>query len=738
MFKRFLLFIPILLLSAQVAAQFDEELLPPEQAFAFDATVTGSDLIMSWTIADGYYMYRDKFVVVSKSSPVSVGGLIFPQGEMIDDPLFGDVEIFTKFVQIRAPIAARRAVESAEFDVVGQGCNKPIGICYPPIQYALNLTGSELAGINIIPAAFASNDTGNDSPVMRSDAISDNNFSVQAEDLNGQSIRVSIKAEDGYYVRRNSVLFNLDGEAIITAIEMPYGDRVDSLNPEGTERYLSDFESLVQLTRSTPSPSSVKFTVRFEGTPADEANYTVITQSFDLNLPELLSEPVTLSSASPSSASDMATDSSWIWLIVSAFGAGLLLTFTPCVLPMIPILSSIIAGQGEATGKLRGGALAGVYVAGTVVSYGFIGGVAGATGDQLSAFFQNAWAIGALVTIFVLMALSMFGLYELRLPSALETRLHDRSARLGGGTAGAVFVLGMFSALIVSACVSPLLISALSIAIARADPVLGATMMMSLALGMGVILILIGFGLGITLPKAGPWMDRIKQVFGVMLLGVAIYLVGFIPEVPVLILCAVLFIICGVFLGATQRLPDGVSGWRYLWKGTGTVILLWGVLALIGGFYGNRNILQPLPGPQVLTGFISDRSGDSASAYEVQKPFKLVTSAQEFNYQVDLAEQREVPVVLDFYANWCLDCIRMDNSTYRNPSVVSMLRENHVSLKIDVTNPNDPFSRDIRRQFGVFGPPALVKWNPADEMSERSVRYGYFEPESLLDFLKTS
>ena len=426
MFKRLLQFIPILLLSSQVAAQLDEELLPPEEAFAFDATVAGSDLIMTWTIADGYYMYRDKFVVASTTPPVSVGELIFPQGEMIDDPLFGDVEIFTKFVQIRAPIAARRAIESAQFDVVGQGCNKPIGICYPPIQYALDLSSSQLAGINIIPAAFASNDQSDDSLDTRSNAMSNNHFSVQAEDLNGQSIRVSIKAEDGYFVRRNSIVFNVDGNAIITAIEMPYGELVNSLNSEGTERYLSDFESLIQLTRSTPAPSMVKLSVQFEGTPADDANYTVIAQSFDLNLPELISEPATLPRASYIRESNIAAQSSWFWLIVSAFGAGLLLTFTPCVLPMIPILSSIIAGQGGATGKLRGGALAGVYVAGTVVSYGFIGGVAGATGDQLNAYFQNVWAIGILVTIFVLMALSMFGLYELRLPSALTTRLHDR------------------------------------------------------------------------------------------------------------------------------------------------------------------------------------------------------------------------------------------------------------------------------------------------------------------------
>ena len=218
---------------------------------------------------------------------------------------------------------------------------------------------------------------------------------------------------------------------------------------------------------------------------------------------------------------------------------------------------------------MRGGTLSIIYVLGTVAAYASVGAVAGATGDQLNAYFQNAWAIGIMSAVFVLMSLSLFGLYEIKMPSAFETRIQESSMKIGGGKFTAVFMLGILSALVVSACVSPLLISALGIAMARADPYLGAAMMTSMALGMGVILIAIGFGAGIVLPKAGPWMDRMKQGFGVMLLGVAIYLLGNLPQVPVLLLWGALFIVTGVYLGASQDLPEDAGGWKYFSKALG-------------------------------------------------------------------------------------------------------------------------------------------------------------------------
>ncbi len=588
MVRRFLILAALLALPFAAPAQFEEELLPAEEAFAFDAFVEQGEVVTSWTIADGYYMYQDKFAVLSNTEGAVMGDPAMPPGEMIEDPLFGEVAIYTGFVQFRTPIVADASLDAVAISAWGQGCNKPVGICYPPIQNDIELK---------LPAFIST---------------------AQAQSMLSEA-------------------------------------------PDGAE---------------------------------SESSTTIF------------------------------------WLIISAFGAGLLLTFTPCVLPLIPILSSIIAGDSKQGGSLRGGMLATTYVLGTVVSYAFIGAVAGATGDQLNAYFQNVWAIGSISAIFVLMSLSMFGLYEIRLPSAFESRVHQSTSRIGGGKFSAVFFLGMISALIVSACVSPLLISALGIAIAKGDPALGAAMMTSMALGMGAVLIAIGFGLGVALPKAGPWMDRIKQTFGVLLLGVAIYLIGFIPEAPVLILWGILLVVCGVFLGATQTLPEGASGWRYLAKGLGLVMMIWGVLALVGSMYGERSILRPLPSMAAIIGNAGIAETDLVAAQK--SPFQKVASMDQLNQYTEQAQASGKPVVYDFYADWCLDCIRLDSTTFKDPAVVAMLNDGFVGVKIDVTDPNNEFGRAIRRKYKIFGPPALVVTSTS---SEPVVQYGYLDSQEMLDLL---
>ena len=294
------------------------------------------------------------------------------------------------------------------------------------------------------------------------------------------------------------------------------------------------------------------------------------------------------SSAATSSMADESDDAIsnkalW-WVLFTAFLAGIGLTFTPCVLPLIPILSSVIAGQGEKTTKAKSAWLAAIYVLGTAVTYAAIGAVAGATGDQLQAYFQNAWAIGIMAAIFFIMSLSMFGLFDIQMPSFIQSRMSEKSQGIKGGSTPMVFVLGMVSALIVGACVSPVLISFLSIAIAKGSASLGALIMFAMAMGMGIPLVLLGMGAGHFLPKAGMWMDKVKYVFGAMLVAVAIYLLSVLPAVPVLYLWAAFFIILAIYLGATQSLPEGASGWAKLFKGIGTILLIWGVLALVGAF----------------------------------------------------------------------------------------------------------------------------------------------------------
>ena len=423
---------------------------------------------------------------------------------------------------------------------------------------------------------------------------------------------------------------------------------------------------------------------------------------------------------------------SLIGYLAAALGAGLLLSFTPCVLPLIPIISGIIVGQRAPASRLRGGGIATVYVLGTAATYAVIGAVAGATGEQLQAYFQNAWAIGFVSSVLTLMALSMFGLFTLQLPSSLQSWVSSRSDTLSGGSIVMIFLLGALSALIVGACVSPLLVSILSVAILNGDPALGAALMFAMALGMGVILITLGFGADIMLPRAGAWMTRVNHIFGVGLLAVAIYLLQAIPAIPVLLLWAMLFIITGVYMGATQGLPTQAGGLRYLTKGVGTVLLIWGVLAMIGGFTGHRDILHPIS----LDGLSGKNRivGSSPNTGEVS--FIAIHRLEDLNRHMTLAKRNQQPVFLDYYADWCADCVRMKKTTFRNKDVVDTLAK-FVCLQVDVTNPNDPGPRALKQAYGVFGPPAMLFFNPEGIEIKQNRTYGYRSSEMFLSLVKS-
>ena len=612
---KFVFFLVTFLLSSasfgqgdEVFGQDDEELLPPEVAFAFSSELVGNELVATWDIVDGYYMYQDKFWVNSLTEDVTVGELETSPGKEKDDPFFGKVVVYTEKAQVRVPLFAKNnQVTGVELEVWGQGCNEPIGICFPPQSNIVSLP------MALIPAAEAAQTS--EVPVSDTNALSslfseipsvtaetlldvDEAFVLDVWSADGERLKALFEVQPGYYIYKDKLKFEPSDQARLMPAILPEGEVMDDPYFGVTAIYTGNFEFEIPLIRASPEFEVLELTAEYQGCAKDLICYPPVQKTFKIPLMSLVSTALAdtggVGSGGFGSRGNGAIEQSFWWLIITAFGTGFLLTFTPCVLPLIPILSSIIVGEGETQSRMRTGALSVTYVLGTLVAYAIVGAVAGSTGEQLQAYLQNVWAIGAMTVIFVLMALSLFGFYEIRMPSSLEASLQSGTMRLGGGKFGAVFALGLLSALIVSACVSPLLISLLGIAVAKADPVLGAAMMTSMALGMGVILIAIGFGLALALPKAGTWMDRLKQGFGVVLLGVAIYILGSIPEIPVLILWALLLIIAGVYLGATQELKANASGWSYFWKGSGLVMLIWGILALIGGVMGNRNILQPL------------------------------------------------------------------------------------------------------------------------------------------------
>lgn len=379
------------------------------------------------------------------------------------------------------------------------------------------------------------------------------------------------------------------------------------------------------------------------------------------------------------------------------FLLGLGLTFTPCVFPMIPIITSIIAGQSNPTAS-KSFLLALAYVLGMAITYaaaGVITGLLGASAN-IQAALQDPALLIAFSIIFVLLAFAMFGFYELQLPVFLRDRLNTTSQNLSGGHIVSVFFIGALSALIVSPCVSAPLAGSLLYISSTGDAVIGGLSLFALGLGMGVPLILIAVGGGKWLPKAGAWMDRVKAVFGVMLLAVAIWLLDrVIPAQVSMVLWALLVGISAVQMGAFEAAN---YGWQRFWKGLGLILALYAALMIIGLGSGNSDPLQPLSG-------LSARSADTS----IDKPdrtfdFKLVYDLNELETQLNSSPQK--PIMVDFYADWCISCKVMESQVFPMPEIASKLEQLHL-VKADVTA-NDAGNQALLETYGLFGPPSIL------------------------------
>ena len=403
------------------------------------------------------------------------------------------------------------------------------------------------------------------------------------------------------------------------------------------------------------------------------------------------------------------------WLVIlSLFGAGLLLTFTPCVLPMVPILTSIIVGQGAGTGRgvtpRRAFALSLVYVLAMALTYTAAGVLAGLFGANLAAAFQDPWIVSAFVAVFVLLALSMFGFYDLQMPASWQAGLAALSHRQRGGTWAGVAAMGALSALIVGPCVAAPLAGVLIYIGQTGDPVLGGVALFALGMGMGVPLIVAGVSAGKLLPRAGAWMNTVKAVFGVMLLGVGIYLLErVVPESVALLLWAALFIVCAIYMGALDSLAAGAGGWRRLWKGTGLVMLVYGVLIMVGVAGGGGDLFRPLRGVALVAG--------AGSEHELA--FTRVKGLDGLNAELGPAAARGQVVMFDYYADWCVSCKEMERFTFSDPEVQAALSGVRL-LQTDVTA-NDDADQALLAEFGLFGPPAILFFGP-DGRERRNLR----------------
>ena len=404
------------------------------------------------------------------------------------------------------------------------------------------------------------------------------------------------------------------------------------------------------------------------------------------------------------------------WTLVLFFISGLGLAFTPCVFPMIPILSGIIVGQKERPNRSRAFALSLAYVLGMALTYTIAGIAAALTGAYLQAFFQSPWVIGAFALIFVLLALSMFGFYELQVPSAIQTRL----SRLGkGGHLFSSFVMGILSALIVGPCVAAPLAGGLLFVSQTGNVLLGALALFALSMGMGVPLLLIGTSAGQLLPKAGPWMDGIKAIFGVLMLGVAIWFLSrILPGSVTLLLWALLAIFSGIYLRALEPVENG--GWTLFRKALGVALLAYGLVMGVGALQGQESPLHPLP--------TLNPSG-AAPAQQATLSFQVVKTPAALAAALQAAQGK--PVLVDYWAKWCVECARMDQIAFRDPRVQKALGD-YVLIRVDVTA-SDADSQKLLKRYHLAGPPAFIHIRKDGKVA--AVQEGYLGPDAFLHWL---
>lgn len=645
---------------------FNSQVLPPDQAFVFSTYMDDDSnvLVARWEIADGYYLYRDQFKFALQNGGV-LGEAQFPAGNFKDDAKYGRVEVYENLLEIKLPVNDIK--NSLHLVVNYQGCAED-RLCYPPIEKVSVLNVNKKN--NFIKASEA--------------------FIFSAQFTSPSYVVLKWRIADGYYLYKDKFNFTLESEGQLGVAKLPTSDK---------EIYQqAELEIIVPI--KTEGLDKLTLKVEYQGCAVAGYCYPPITKLVNLSLGEI-SEQDRLAK--------LLTNSNIWYALLVFFGLGLLLSLTPCVFPMIPILSSIIVGQAKDVTTYKAFVMSLVYVLAMAVTYAVLGVVTGLLGENLQVAFQDPLVLVSFASMFVILSLSMFGFYELQLPQGLQTKLTSWSNSQQGGTLIGVAIMGVLSAVIVGPCIAPPLAGALLYISQTNDALFGGLALFVMSLGMGIPLIIIGISAGHWLPKVGAWMDNVKAIFGVILLAMAIWILDrVLPEQVIMLLWASLLIVSAVYMGA---LDAASSGWRKLWKGLGIIFLVYGVLLMIGAVNPNPNPSQPL--------IKSDN-------------FIPIKGVNGLN--AELAAARNKLVMLDFSAEWCVSCQEMDDFTFSDSEVQKLLT-NFVLLQADVTA-NDIKDKALYKKFGVFGPPAILFFDKNGQEQTAFRVVGFMSADKFRQHLK--
>lgn len=584
---------------AQASSKFsflsnEPELMPVNDAFVFDYKQDGNQLTISWVIADGYYMYRDKLQFSADNA--IIGDIELPRGKMHNDEYFGEQEVFYSYVEI--PLALKEANAEGTFKVTFMGCAEG-KLCYPPTTREVILS--------------------------------------------------EVTANDG----------------TISA-------------PSSSKKVIGAPTSLQETTVTAP-----------------------ITQQDSL--------------------SQMLSGDSLFWTLLIFFGLGIGLALTPCVFPMYPILSGIIVGQGQKLSTAKAFGLSMAYVQGMAITYSLLGLVVASAGMKFQAALQHPAILIGIAVLFVLLSLSMFGLYDLKLPSSWQEKMNSLSNNQKGGNVLGVFLMGVLSGLVASPCTTAPLSGALIYVAQTGDLVQGFLALYVLSMGMGVPLLILGTSGGKILPRAGAWMDIIKTIFGFLLISVSILMIG---RIWVGLVSDVLWSLWGISLVGYLMHQNKLT--EFNWKQTARSVIL--LLALLASFsYGFQAVMANL-GYQ--TPVLVNNATTSANA---EHHFIRIKSLEDLEVELDKAAVNGTPVMLDLYADWCVACKEFENITFKDAQVLERMNK-MVLLQADVTK-SDAIDVELLEHFGVLGLPTLLMFDENGQIRDDLRVTGFMKPKAFAEHL---
>ncbi len=710
-----------LALPALSAAQSEPP--PPEEVFRYVVFDAGDALEIDWAVDDGYYMYRDWFGFETEADGIRLGEPEMPEGKVYEDDFLGEQVIYRRNFLVRIPYTSS-GEKPTELDLVieSRGCTDD-GFCYMP------QTWTETVALEPAKPKLSLSELGSSGPALVSGG---NDFPPQEEvfipsivAIDGNTIEIDIRIEPGYYIYKDKIAVRAVSDAAEAGrLGLPDGKmKFDEYFGE-QEVYLSDVSWRQSIARATPEAMDLELELDYQGCADGGICYMPKTTSFTVSLPEATAVTALAGVGGGSGGgapvvseqgrlAQIITGSS-LWVAAGVFFlAGLGLAFTPCVLPMVPILSGIIAGEGDNVSPMRGFTLALSYVMGMAIVYTLAGVVAASAGANLQAIFNQPWVLLTFAGLFVVLALSMFGVFELQMPSSIQSRLSTLSGNQKSGTMVGAFVMGAISSLVVTACVAPALIAALTVMAQTGDMVRGGAALFAMSMGMGAPLLAVGAAQGQLLPRVGPWMVAVKGAFGFMMLGLAIWMLSrMLPGVVTMSLWALLAIMTGVFLGGLTTLGRDSTTGQKLGKGFGVVALVYGLAMFLGVLAGGSNPLKPLEALTVA------RSADGGQVIDAHDMFKRIKTSADLDREVAAAAASGKSALLDFYADWCVACKEMEAFTFPAPEVRAAL-SNTVMLQADVTA-NDELDQELLDRFGVFGPPTIIFFG-----TDGQQRHGY-------------